>query len=433
VISPCTSPLAPTDLGAGEHSLTVTASNIAGSDSATRSFTVLAEPTLSITSPTEDEEEVGSPVSPTFTLGGGAPTTVTCQFDSEPVVDPCTSPLDPVELEPGEHTITVTATNVGGTATVTRDFTVVEPPKVSITAPSNVQVVGSPATATFTIEGGTPNDVSCQWDDEPVITPCASPQGPKALSPGSHTFTVTATNAAEVVSVTSKFSIAANVQAAAVEGPVVRESTNLQLDSGDVFVKVPGSDAFVKLTKDMLVPIGTLIDATDGKAHITLANKDKSLYDGIFWGGVFEVKQGTGDNPIATMKLRPGFGVQGATANAAHAMISGHSTAELERGFKVWTSRRRGKKKGGVWGDAHGKFRTSGSGGSATVNGTRWYVANYENGSLFKVSRGVVTVKPLHCPAFKLTAGHSEFLYLENSKKHKKKRKHPLKRKCASE
>jgi ferric-dicitrate binding protein FerR (iron transport regulator) len=86
-----------------------------------------------------------------------------------------------------------------------------------------------------------------------------------------------------------------------------------------------------------------------------------------------------------------------------------------------------------VWGDAHGKFRTSGSGGSATVNGTRWYVANYENGSLFKVSRGVVTVKPLHCPAFKLTAGHSEFLYLENSKKHKKKRKHPLKRKCASE
>jgi hypothetical protein len=195
-------------------------------------------------------------------------------------------------------------------------------------------------------------------------------------------------------------------------------------------VKVPGSDKFVKLTKDMLVPIGTLIDATGGKAHLTLANQDKSFYDGTFWGGVFQVLQGKGAHPIATMKLRSGFGVQAGTARAADALIHTRSAEDMGRGFKAWTARKRGKKKGGLWGDGKGKFRTSGSGGSATVRGTKWYVADYENGTFFSVTRGAVTITPLHCPPYKLKAGETAFIFLENSKKSKKERKTPLKRKC---
>jgi hypothetical protein len=202
-----------------------------------------------------------------------------------------------------------------------------------------------------------------------------------------------------------------NVKAAtpppADEKPVVRESTNLTLDSGDVYIKVPGSDQFVKLTADTLVPVGTIIDATNGKAHITMANQDGSTYDGVFWDGVFQVLQGSGANPITTMKLRDDLVGKASTARASLSLAS----ADVAGSFKAWTSRRRGKKKNGLWGDGHGKFRTSGKGGSAAVRGTRWYVADYQYGSLFKVSRGVVTVDPIRGKNFPLKAGKQFFIF----------------------
>jgi hypothetical protein len=189
------------------------------------------------------------------------------------------------------------------------------------------------------------------------------------------------------------------------EKPVVRETTNLQLDSGDVFIKLPGSDTFVKLTKDMLIPIGTIIDAREGKAHLTLANADGTLYDGVFWDGVFQVIQGSGNNPITTMKLRDDLVAK------ASGFATASSTAELQRSLYAYTARKRGKKRNGLWGDAKGKFRTSGKGGNATVRGTRWFVANYQYGTLFKVSRGVVTIDPIRGKNFNLKAGKQYFIF----------------------
>lgn len=187
--------------------------------------------------------------------------------------------------------------------------------------------------------------------------------------------------------------------------PVIRETTNLQLDSGDVYVKLPGSNEFVKLTKDMLVPIGTVIDAREGKARLTLANKDGSLYDGIFWDGIFQVIQGSGDKPVTTMKLRDDLVAK------ASGFATAASTAELERSLFAYTAKKRGRKKNGLWGDGKGKFKTSGKGGSAAVRGTRWYVANYANGTLFKVSRGSVTIDPIRGENFTLKAGKSFFIF----------------------
>jgi hypothetical protein len=203
---------------------------------------------------------------------------------------------------------------------------------------------------------------------------------------------------------------AVNVVAPAVadppaEKPVVRETTNLQLDSGDVYIKIPGSNEFVKLTKDMLIPVGTIIDAREGKAHLTLANADGTTYDGIFWEGIFQVIQGSGSNPITTMKLRDDLVAK------ASGFATARTSAELERSFYVYTAKKRGKKKNGLWGDAKGKFRTTGKGGSAAVRGTRWYVANYANGSLFKVSRGVVEIDPIRGKNFKLKAGKQFFIF----------------------
>jgi hypothetical protein len=193
----------------------------------------------------------------------------------------------------------------------------------------------------------------------------------------------------------------------ATEEPVVRKTTNLQLDSGDVFIKLPGSDKFVKLTEDMLIPMGTIIDATKGKAHLTFDNGDGTTQDGIFWEGVFQVSQGSGTPPITIIKLRDDLVKQAGTARATSALVS----ASVADSFEAWTSRRRGKKKNGVWGDAKGRFRTSGKGGSASVNGTRWYVADYTYGALFKVARGKVTVDPIRGKNFPLKAGKQKFIW----------------------
>lgn len=192
------------------------------------------------------------------------------------------------------------------------------------------------------------------------------------------------------------------------EVPVVRKTANLSLDSGNVFIKVPGSDKFVPLTEDTLIPIGTVIDAREGKAHLTFANADGTLYDGVFWDGIFQVIQGKGDKPLATLKLRDDL-VKQATASIASAVAT-------PAGFKAWTARKRGKKKNGLWGDAKGKYRTTGKGGSATVRGTRWYVANYTYGSLFKVQRGAVTIDPIRGKNFTLKSGKQFFIFYKRGK-----------------
>jgi ferric-dicitrate binding protein FerR (iron transport regulator) len=97
-------------------------------------------------------------------------------------------------------------------------------------------------------------------------------------------------------------------------------------------------------------------------------------------------------------------------------LLSSKSTADLTEGFNAWTARRKGKKRNGVWGDAKGKFRTSGKGGSASVRGTRWYLADYTYGTLFKVSRGSVTINPLRGKNFILKAGKSKFVWYVSKK-----------------
>ena len=54
----------------------------------------------------------------TLTFAVTGPTTgVTCQIDSQPVVDPCTSGHVFTDPGPGQHSVSVSATNAGGTDT----------------------------------------------------------------------------------------------------------------------------------------------------------------------------------------------------------------------------------------------------------------------------------------------------------------------------
>jgi hypothetical protein len=191
------------------------------------------------------------------------------------------------------------------------------------------------------------------------------------------------------------------------EVPVVRKTANLDPLSGVVLIRLPGTDQWIPLTEATLIPVGTVIDARKGKAKLTFANADGTLQDGTFWEGIFQVSQGSGNKPIVTLKLRDDL------VGKANASIA--SMIATPAGFQAYTAKKRGKKKNGLWGDAKGKYKTSGKGGSATVRGTRWYVANYANGSLFKVSKGSVTIDPIRGKNFVLKAGKQFFIFYKKN------------------
>ncbi|MBJ7457962.1 MAG: hypothetical protein JHD02_02110 [Thermoleophilaceae bacterium] len=212
VISPCSSPLAPKSLSEAAHTLTVSATNSSGTTTVTRNFTVApsTSPTVTITSPSDGASGVVSPVSPTFALTGGTANSVSCQWDSETVINSCTQGLLANKtLTLGEHTLTVTASNVVGSDTKTSTFSVGQAPSVVVSAPGEGVTVGSPVTASFSLSGGAASSVTCQWDSEAVINSCASPQAGKPLAAGDHTFTVVASNAVGTSTVIRSFRVIA--------------------------------------------------------------------------------------------------------------------------------------------------------------------------------------------------------------------------------
>ncbi len=333
--------------------------------------------------------------------------------DNYPVEPTCTSVIIPdgyagdpdtgaSELAPGTNEIFVGCRDAAGTlsqaqVTVTYDAAA---PDVEITDPTDGYVSSlDSAIVNYTVSDDTDAEPSCSLQSGAHVS----------LKEGANTITVTCTDeagraGAASVSVTYSPPVTAFVE------PVVRQSTNLEPKTGDVLIKLPGSDEWIPVQEAVNVPIGTVIDTRTGKAQVTLANKDGSTYTSEFWGGIFQVFQLPGDNPISLVKLRDDL-VPGANAAAASIPRAGVNPF---RGAQI---ARRGKKRNGLWGSGRGRFRTSGKGGSATVRGTVWYVANYDGGTLFKVARGVVEVRPIHGNCFDLRAGQSRFIETKPPKK----------------
>ena len=154
--------------------------------------------------------------------------------------------------------------------------------------------------------------------------------------------------------------------------PVNGESLAVEPVSGTVFIKLPGKGKQVKLTEGMLIPVGSVVDATKGKVTLTSVNKAGEAQTAVFYGGKFLVAQRDGSG-LVTLQLR------GALKGCTKA---GSSMATAS-----------GKKGRRLWGSGKGKFRTEGNYGSATVRGTVWLTEDRCTGTFFKVKKGVVTIR----------------------------------------
>ena len=169
--------------------------------------------------------------------------------------------------------------------------------------------------------------------------------------------------------------------------PELFDSANAAFVSGKVFIKKPGG-GFEELTGEEQIPLGSIIDVTNGVVSITSAkDADGSTETAKFWAGVFKLVQ-----------------VKGKDENGKDIVLTQLVLVDQSAGASRATTSRKGKK---LWGDGKGNYKTKGGYGSATVRGTRWLTKDSAAGTLIKVVRGIVSVRDFgRKKTIKVNAGH---------------------------
>jgi hypothetical protein len=159
--------------------------------------------------------------------------------------------------------------------------------------------------------------------------------------------------------------------------PVLGKFFDLRLIKGVAFIKLPGSKSFVPFFGARQIPAGTSIDARLGTVELTAASKKKGrTFKGEFGGAIFKGTQSRfgRSKGLTTLSLLTSFaGCKGKAADGP--------TAQAAK-LRLSTLRSRAK----------GSFRTKGRYGAGTVHGTGWDTIDRCDGTLFKVSKGSVSV-----------------------------------------
>jgi hypothetical protein len=159
--------------------------------------------------------------------------------------------------------------------------------------------------------------------------------------------------------------------------PVNGASVAVAPTVGTILVKLPGEKKFHPLAAGEIIPLGTIVDATNGRVTLTSIDDEGHEQTAVFYGGKFQVFQQPGST-LVVLRLRGDGPGTGACLGGA----SGRASATI--------SRRGGRH---LWGSGHGSFRTEGAHGSATVRGTIWFSEDRCDGTFFKTKRGVVTIR----------------------------------------
>jgi hypothetical protein len=164
--------------------------------------------------------------------------------------------------------------------------------------------------------------------------------------------------------------------------------------SGSVRVRRPGSSKFVALTAGVSVSVGSELDTTKGTVRLTSATTTVGVTQSAnFYSGRFIVTQ--------TLDGLVDLRLSGGNFKAAC------STVASARTIAVVGKKKKPKTVRKLWGNGHGRFRTSGRYASAAVRGTWWLTADRCDGTLVTVRRGRVLVTDLRTGrTVTVTAGH---------------------------
>jgi hypothetical protein len=181
--------------------------------------------------------------------------------------------------------------------------------------------------------------------------------------------------------------------------PVAGKSVNVNVVSGQVFLKLPAgrsgratgpAKGFVPLTGQKQIPVGSQLDTRKGRIALTSVadTGGKKTQASDFYDGIFQVKQ-------SVPKKKPKKAKPLITDIVLKGQIARSQCAPLKGARSATTDKKKGPKAvlGKLWGNGKGKFRTNGKYSSATVRGTIWLTQDECDGTLTKVRRGVVQVR----------------------------------------
>jgi hypothetical protein len=182
--------------------------------------------------------------------------------------------------------------------------------------------------------------------------------------------------------------------------PVLGKTVNVEPVSGIVLVKLPSNAkasvagpldsaveslskgiGFIPLTEARQIPVGSTLETTRGVVKLTTATAASGKFQsGDFGAGIFKLLQSrkqrglTDLNIINSRSPRQVCASLGKRASIASKHLSSQTLGRLNA-------------------NAHGKFTTRGQYSAATVRGTVWSVSNQCDGTLTRVTRGVVSVR----------------------------------------
>jgi hypothetical protein len=138
--------------------------------------------------------------------------------------------------------------------------------------------------------------------------------------------------------------------------------------SGKVFVKTPGAASFERVTERRTIPVGTTVNASNGRAKLIGAIGGDRVARGEFWAGAF----------IATQKRRTkviDLELAGGDFSGCGKARSAANRRRIARRLKA---------------NAKGPFRTTGRHTAGTVRGTKWTTADRCASSTIETEKGAV-------------------------------------------
>jgi hypothetical protein len=158
--------------------------------------------------------------------------------------------------------------------------------------------------------------------------------------------------------------------------PVLGQSADVVVGSGQVLVRLPGASTFVALSSLAQIPFGTIVNATNGSVAVTTAGPHGRTQTVSLSGGEFQLTQSPNGSVVA--KLTGGdFSVCPTARERAHIASTRATGGHVVRK---------------LWADGHGNFTTAGNYASASVRGTRWLTEDLCEGTLIHVASDRVAV-----------------------------------------
>jgi hypothetical protein len=151
---------------------------------------------------------------------------------------------------------------------------------------------------------------------------------------------------------------------------------------GQVLVRVPGENRFVPLQHLTEIPLGSQVDSTRGVVRLISAVTATQTNSAEFFDGIFTIRQRRANRAIMQLLLGGG--------NFRICRLRRSVASSLEGPAAKRRPRRPVRR---LWGSGKGRFETRGRYSSATVRGTRWLVQDRCDGTLSRVTQGVVLVR----------------------------------------